>query len=198
VFFLELFIMAINLLADIVDNHKVSLVMDIVLLDGLNRVAIFYELTRTFNPNFGLYFFGNSLLTLICYMLEGDIKLVLYVRHDIYRIMIFTMGYLFMFSLFQLSITYRPFIIFLLTAYFFYEMIQEFSHEQIEMAPIPEEKKKSRRNYLIFLPSSVQLLPSQPEQKISSLKDLKKYVQEICKKKALLKFLAVAAITIAV
>ena len=138
VFFLELFIMAVNVLADIVDNQKVSLVMDIVLVDGLNRVAIFYELTRTFNPNFGLYFFGNSLLTLICYMLEGDRKLVLYVRHDIYRIMIVTMGYLFMFSLFQLSITYRPLIIFVLTAYFFYEMIQEFSNEQIEIAPVPE------------------------------------------------------------
>ena len=123
VFFLELFILSVNVLADIVNNHKVSLVMDIVLVDALNRVAIFYELTRTFNPNFGLYFFGNDLLTLICYMLEGNSKLVLYVRHDIYRIMIVTMGYLFMFSLFQLSITIRPLVIFALTAYFYYETI---------------------------------------------------------------------------
>jgi len=120
VLFLELGIMAVNVLADVVGNQKVALVMDIVLVDALNRVAIFYELTRTFNPNFGLYFFGNNLLTLICYMLEGNRKQVLYVRHDIYRIMIITMSYLFLFSLFQSSITYRPLIIFLLTSYFFY------------------------------------------------------------------------------
>jgi archaellum biogenesis ATPase FlaH len=34
--------MAVNILADVVNNHKVSLVMDIVLIDSLNRVAIFY------------------------------------------------------------------------------------------------------------------------------------------------------------
>jgi hypothetical protein len=153
VFFLELFIMAVNVLADTVSNHKVSLVMDIVLVDGLNRVAIFYELTRTFNPNFGLYFFGNNLLSLICYMLEGNRKRVLYVRHDIYRIMIVTMGYLFMFSLLQLSVTYRPLVIFLMTGYFFYEMIQEFSHEQIEIESAPDEPKRPRNNYLRFLPA---------------------------------------------
>jgi hypothetical protein len=69
VFFLELFLILINVLADIVENYKVSLAMDIVLVDSLNRVTIFYELTRTFNPNFGLYFFGNNLLSLICYQL---------------------------------------------------------------------------------------------------------------------------------
>ena len=69
VFFLELFIMALNVVADLINNYKVSSAMDIIAIDGLNRVAIFYELTRTFNPNFGLYFFGNNLLSLICYQL---------------------------------------------------------------------------------------------------------------------------------
>lgn len=69
VFFLELFILGLNIMADIINNAKVSQALDIVAIDGLNRVAIFYELTRTFNPNFGLYFFGNNLLCLICHQL---------------------------------------------------------------------------------------------------------------------------------
>jgi hypothetical protein len=71
VFFLELFIVGVCVLGDVINNPKVSQTLDIIVVDGFNRVAIFYELTRTFNPNFGLYFFGNNLIVLICYQLEG-------------------------------------------------------------------------------------------------------------------------------
>jgi len=118
-------------LADIVNNPKVSMAIDIIAIDGLNRVAIFYEITRTFNPNFGLYFFGNNLLSLICYQLEAKRYEVLYVKHDIYRLMVVALGYSCLFSLLQCSLSYRPLIIFILTFYFFFSAITQISSSPI-------------------------------------------------------------------
>lgn len=103
-----------------------------------------------------------------------------------------------MFSLLQLSVTYRPLVIFLMTAYFFYEMIQEFSHEQIEIEPAPEEPKRPRNNYLRFLPAEYQIEQNQSKSTVSSLKDIRVYISKVKKKKAFLNFLMVAIITILV
>jgi hypothetical protein len=76
-------------------------------VDFIHRIAIFYEISRTFCPNFAFYWFITNLLILVvsqisahalCHFphsvrLEHIYPLTLYVKQDLYRIMVFCFGY---------------------------------------------------------------------------------------------------------
>lgn len=81
-------------------------------------MAIFYELTRTFCPNFAIYFFITNLLMLCLSQIEAHAfhaypqsqrmepvyPSVLYVKQDIYRLEIMAMIYYGLFSFMQTGI----------------------------------------------------------------------------------------------
>ena len=118
---------------------------------------------------------------------------MLYVRHDIYRIMIVTFGYLFLFSLLQLSVTYRPLLIFLLTGYFFLKTIQSFSNDSSEIKNEKEPKQLPKiKRYRQFASSRRKFFYFCEDFK-SSLKD---YFNKIRKNHAFLYFLSLLIIMI--
>lgn len=86
--------------------------------DSFQRIAIFYEVTRTFCPNIAIYWFFVNLLLLSMSQIEAHVfygsvakseqmepvyPLALYVKQDIYRIMIMTFVYFGLFSFLQTS-----------------------------------------------------------------------------------------------
>ena len=67
------------------------------MVEGLHRLALVYELTQTFCPNFILYYLVFDLLVFVSAQVEGQallgFKSSLFVTHDVYRFMVMLVGY---------------------------------------------------------------------------------------------------------
>lgn len=125
-------------------NTQICEVWDIVITTSFHRIALFYEITRTFCPNFAIYWFITALLHLCISQAESHSKsnsgfpvypTALYVRQDVYRFMILGLLYLALFGLLQSHIYgYGMALTFLISAYPFYKAIRAFEENRMRQA----------------------------------------------------------------
>lgn len=78
-----------------------------LLIDGLHRLSLVYELTQTFCPNLILYYAISNLLIFVMGQVEAQerygLKQSLYVKHDVYRFMFMSVLFFGLSGLAQLS-----------------------------------------------------------------------------------------------
>ena len=99
-----------------------------MVIDSLMRIAILYEVTRSFCPNFAFHFIITNLLLLCLSQAESQLRYgrteCLYVKNDVYRIMVVSFAYFAVFSLILLfSSQYQIPLAFLISSYLFYTFI---------------------------------------------------------------------------
>lgn len=96
---------------------------ELLIIEGLHRLALVYVLTQTFCPNLILYYSITNLLVFILSQVEAQsrygINKSLYVKHDIYRFLFLSIAFFAITSLTQISsYGFKMLVIFLLALKF--------------------------------------------------------------------------------
>jgi hypothetical protein len=80
---------------------------ELLVIEGLHRLALVYVLTQTFCPNLILYYSISNLLVFILSQVEAQSKYginkSLYVKHDIYRFLFLSIAFFAITALTQIS-----------------------------------------------------------------------------------------------
>lgn len=86
---------------------QIKEVGELLIVEGLYRLALVYVLTQTFCPNLILYYSITNLLVFILSQVEAQsrygLNKSLYVKHDIYRFMFLSLIFFFLTSVTQVS-----------------------------------------------------------------------------------------------
>jgi hypothetical protein len=111
----------------------------LLIIEGLHRLALVYELTQTFCPNLILYYLITNFIVFIVSQIEAQYKYKLsdslYVKNDIYRFIFMSLIFFGMVSIAQLSYYgFKMLIIFLATLKFYWTAVRAYNNNNFASA----------------------------------------------------------------
>jgi nitrate reductase NapE component len=108
---------------------------ELLIVEGLHRLALVYVLTQTFCPNLILYYSISNILVFILSQVEAQgmygINKSLYVKHDIYRFLFLSLAFFAITSITQISsYGFKMLLVFILTIKWHVGSLQKYNENK--------------------------------------------------------------------